>query len=108
MKKLFLPFLIILLLTSCRHRLVPMIGMDSNGDEVIEHVSAVNFKSSSADVMNLVAKDTLTTLSNHKFNSGWDMNHFQVGLLINTTVGPLAWKVSATPGFRLVFKKVKK
>ena len=55
--------------------------------------------------MNKVAQDSLDVLADHKEKPGWEMNHFQVGLLINTSIGPVIWKASATPGFRLVFKK---
>ena len=105
MHKLLLLFLFLPLLYSCNGEKVPIIGINDSGEEVAEYISEKGFSSSTSEIMNKVAQDSLDVLADHKEKPGWEMNHFQVGLLINTSIGPVIWKASATPGFRLVFKK---
>lgn len=103
--KVTLFILLSLLISSCIGPKIPLIGIDNDGKVLTQMVNTYSFSDSASQMLTDVQKDTLTILDQQEQKPGWELNHFQVGLLISMSVGPAVWKVGATPGFRLVFQK---
>ncbi|MBF0298037.1 MAG: hypothetical protein HQK51_04915 [Oligoflexia bacterium] len=86
----FLPLLImLLLLNSCIfQKEIPLIGINSSGNEIIQHIPSKGYTKETGKILSDLNRETILTLNSVKTEySSWELKRFFVGIGINASLG---------------------